>query len=247
MIRNIYLPVLMCLMAAGCASTQELTDDPRDPLEKYNRSIHSFNDSLDRAVLKPVAKGYRAISPKFIETGVNNFFFNLQDFRISINNALQFKFGRAASDVGRIGINSTIGLLGFIDVASKMGLRKHDEDFGQTLGYWGVGTGPYIVLPFLGASTLRDAPTIIPDAAVHPIYKPWPWLIELKDIELLAFYGVDSIRKRTNLLKLEEKVDEISRDRYVFIRDAFLDNREFLVNDGNLTLDEDLYDELEDE
>ncbi len=103
------------------------------------------------------------------------------------------------------------------------------------------------MLPFLGPSNFRDGPSIIANSAVHPIYKPWPWLIELKDEEIWAMLGVDIVRRRANLITLEEKTDEISRDRYVFIRDAYLDNREFLVNDGNLTLDEDLYDELEDE
>ena len=247
MARYIYLLIILCLIASGCASTHELTNDPRDPWEGFNRSMHAFNDGLDRAVLKPAAKGYRAISPDFVETGVNNFFWNLQDFRNALNNGLQFKFGRAVSDVGRICVNTTIGLLGFIDVASKMGLQKHNEDFGQTLGYWGVGTGPYIVLPILGPSNLRDGPSKIADSAVHPIYKPWPWLIELNDTELIALFAFDGVRKRTNLLALEEKIEEMPHDKYVFIRDAFLDNREFLVNDGNLTLDEDLYDELDEE
>lgn len=241
------LVCLLCLMAGGCASTHELTNDPRDPWERFNRGVFAFNDGLDRAILKPAAKGYRAISPEFVETGVNNFFSNLEDFIVALNNFLQFKFGDGVSDVGRIGINSTIGLLGFIDVASHIGLEKHDEDFGQTLGYWGVGTGPFIMLPFLGPSNLRDGPSIIANSAIHPVYKPWPWLVELNDKELIALLGLDIVRKRTNLLYVEEKTEEISRDRYVFIRDAFIDNREFLVNDGNLTLDENLYDELEEE
>lgn len=244
---QIYILLCLCLLAGGCASTDELTNDPGDPFERYNRTMHNINDGLDRAILKPVAKGYRAVSPEFVETGVNNFFWNLQDFRNALNNGLQFKIGKAFSDVGRICVNTTIGLLGFIDVASKFGLEKHDEDFGQTLGYWGVGTGPYIVLPLLGPSNLRDAPSIIADSAAHPIYKPWPWLIELNDTELLALFAVDGVRKRANLLKLEEKVEEIARDEYIFIRDAFLDNREFLVRDGNIELDEDLYDELDED
>jgi len=247
MARIKYLLVILCLIAGGCASTEELTNNPGDPWERFNRSVFAFNDGLDRAVLKPAARGYRAVSPEFVETGVNNFFSNLQDFIVAFNNALQLKLGNAASDVGRIGINSTIGLLGFIDVASRIGLQKHDEDFGQTLGYWGVGTGPFIMLPLLGPSNMRDGPSIIANSAIHPIYKPWPWLVELNDTELIALFAFDSVRKRTNLLKVEESIEEITHDRYVFIRDAFLDNREFLVNDGKLTLDEDLYDELDEE
>lgn len=242
MARRIFLLILISLIAGGCASTQELSNDPRDPLEGFNRAVYTFNDTLDHTLLTPLAIGYRAITPEFAETGINNFYANLNDFIVAANNILQFKFGAATSDVGRIVVNSTIGLLGFIDVASKMGLRKHDEDFGQTLGYWGVGTGPYIMLPFLGPSNFRDGPSIVVDWFFWPLN--WS---DLKNSERNALLALDIIRIRAELLKLEEKTEELARgDRYIFIRDAFLDRREFLVNDGEISVDDDIYQDLED-
>ena len=144
--------------------------------------------------------------------------------------------------MGRIAVNSTIGLLGLIDVASKWGLEKHNEDFGQTLGYWGAGTGPYVVLPFLGPSNLRDGPAKVVDFLVYP-----PNWADIKNSERNVLLALKIVNTRAELIKLEEKTEEISRDKYVFIRDAYLDNREFLVNDGQLPIDEELYDELEDE
>ena len=154
MSRSIFLLLIISLFAGGCASSSSLTNDPRDPLEGFNRGVHGFNHAVDTALLKPVAQGYRFITPNFVETGVGNFFSNLGHLNVAFNNTLQFKFLDAASDIGRIIINSTIGLLGFIDVASELGLEKHDEDFGQTLGAWGVGSGPYLVLPlkYIGIS-----------------------------------------------------------------------------------------------
>ena len=150
--------ILIALMSGGCATSPEYTADARDPWQGFNRNVYSFNDALDRTYLVPAAELYRGVTPDFAEQGVHNFFANLGDVGVAFNNTLQFKFLDAASDVGRIIVNSTIGLLGFMDVASRMGLEKHDEDFGQTLGYWGMGTGPYVMLPFFGPSNLRDGP-----------------------------------------------------------------------------------------
>ncbi len=243
MARRIFLLILISLIAGSCASTQELSNDPRDPWEGFNRAVYTFNDTLDHTLLTPLAIGYRAITPEFAETGINNFYANLNDLIVALNNYLQFKFGAATSDVGRILVNSTIGLLGFIDVASKMGLRKHDEDFGQTLGYWGMGTGPFIMLPLLGPSNLRDGPAKVPDWLVWP-----PTWADINNSERNLLTALDIISSRSELLKLEEKTEELARgDRYVFIRDAYLDRREFLVNDGEISADDDLYKELEDE
>ncbi len=234
--------ILIALFSGGCATSPEVTADARDPWQGFNRKVYSFNDALDKAILVPAATGYRAVTPDVAEQGVHNFFSNLGDVGVAFNNTLQFKFLDAASDVGRIVVNSTIGLLGFLDVASRMGLEKHNEDFGQTLGYWGAGAGPYIMLPFFGPSTVRDTPGKVVDYFVYPT----TWA-DIKTSERNVSFAINLINTRAELMVAEEKTKELSRDRYVFIRDAYLDNREFLVNDGQLTTNEGLYDELEDE
>ena len=172
---------------------------------------------------------------------MRNFFSNLDDVSVAVNNLLQGKVGSAFSDVGRIIINSTIGLLGLFDVASPMGLRKHDEDFGQTLGKWGMGSGPYVVWPFFGPSTLRDTPSIVvDDILLDPLT-----YVELKTGERIAIIALDKVSLRAELLSLEETVDEISTDKYAFIRDVYLDRRDFLIHDGAPPTDTDLYEELE--
>lgn len=242
MTKYLTLPILIALFASGCASSPEYTADARDPWQGFNRSVYSFNNALDQAFLVPAAASYKAVTPDFAERGVSNFFSNLGDLGVAFNNTLQFKFLDAASDVGRILVNSTIGLLGFMDVASRMGLEKHKEDFGQTLGYWGVGSGPYIMLPFLGPSNLRDGPGRVVDTLIYP-----PNWADIKTSERNGLFAVRLVNTRAELMELEEKAGDLGRDRYVFIRDAYLDNREFLVNDGQLSVDDDLYDDLEDE
>ena len=232
--------LLIVLLVSGCATSPEYTEDARDPWQGFNRKVYSFNDALDRAFLLPAATSYRAVAPDFAEKGVSNFFSNLDDVGVAFNNTLQFKFLDAVSDIGRIVVNSTIGLLGFIDVASHMGLEKHNEDFGQTLGYWGMGTGPYIMLPFFGPSNLRDGPGKVVDTLIYP-----PNWADIKTSERNGLFALDLVNTRAELMVLEEKAGNLSRDRYVFIRDAYLDRREFLVNDGEISADEELYDELE--
>jgi len=234
--------ILFALLIGGCATSPEYVEDARDPWQGFNRNVYSFNDALDRAFLVPAAASYKAVTPDFAEKGVSNFFSNLGDVNVAFNNTLQFKFLDAAKDVGRIVVNSTIGLLGFIDVASRMGLEKHQEDFGQTLGFWGLGSGPYLMLPFLGPSNLRDGPGTIVDGVIYP-----PNWADIKTSERNGLFAARLVNTRAKLFELEEKAGDLSRDRYVFIRDAYLDNREFLVNDGQLSEDTDLYDELEEE
>jgi phospholipid-binding lipoprotein MlaA len=204
--------------------------------------MYGFNDGLDRAILKPAAQGYQAIAPDFVETGVRNFFENLDDISVAVNNLLQGKLSNSASDIGRVVINSTIGVLGLFDVASSMGFTKHDEDFGQTLGAWGMDSGPYIVWPIFGPSTLRDSPSLVVDRV---LLNPLTY-VEIKTLERVGIIAIDAVSVRAELLSLEETVDEISTDRYTFIREAYLDRREFLVNDGAAG-DTDLYDELDEE
>lgn len=230
------------MLLNGCASTQYVESE-RDPWQGFNRTMYNFNDGLDRAILKPAAQGYKAIAPDFVETGVRNFFENLDDISVAVNNLLQGKVASSASDIGRVLINSTIGVLGLFDVASSMGLSKHDEDFGQTLGAWGMDSGPYIVWPFFGPSSLRDTPSLVVDGV---LLDPLTY-VEIKTWERVGIIAVDVVSVRAELLSLEETVDEISTDRYTFIREAYLDRREFLVNDGAAIDDDGLYDELDDE
>lgn len=234
--------LLMSIMVSGCTSAQQLSNDPRDPWEKFNRGVYGFNDALDQAFLTPAATGYRAMAPEFVETGVSNFFANINDIGVALNNALQFKFLDAASDMGRVLVNSTVGLLGFVDVASHTGLQKHDEDFGQTLGHWGVSSGPYVMLPFFGPSSLRDTPGKAVDVVLWPLNQA-----DIKTSERNGFFALNTVSKRAELMQLEEKTEELIRDRYVFIRDAYLARRDFLVNDSEVSVDVDFYEKLEDE
>ena len=239
-----FLMLVSSVVASACTSTQQLSDSldsPRDPWEGFNRSIYGFNDTLDQALLTPAATGYRTVAPEFVETGISNFFANLDDVNVAFNNALQLKFPNAASDVGRVIVNSTAGVLGFFDVASHMGLQKHDEDFGQTLGYWGVGSGPYLMLPFFGPSSLRDAPAKGVDMLLSPERT------DIKTAERNALFALQTISKRAELMQLEEKAEEIIHDRYIFIRDIYMDRREFLVKDGEDIMDDDFYEESESE
>lgn len=233
---------VLAIVTSGCASTQYLSDD-RDPWQGYNRGVYAFNDSLDKALLKPAAKGYQYIAPDFVETGVRNFFENIDDVSVAVNNLLQGKVSNSASDVGRVLVNSTIGVLGLFDVASSFGLRKHEEDFGQTLAVWGADAGPYIMWPFFGPSTLRDSSSIVVDRI---LLDPFTY-IQLHLGERIAVIALDVVSVRAELLSLEETVNEASTDPYSFIRNAYLDRREFLIHDGAPPVDLEIFDELDDQ
>ncbi len=223
------LPALLMLVAlgglAGCATTG---GNPDDPLEGYNRAMFSFNDGVDKAVIKPVASGYKAVMPGFARTGVSNFFSNLGDIWIGINNVLQGKLGEGASDFGRFALNTTVGILGFFDVASDAGLDKHNEDFGQTLGRWGVGSGAYVVLPFLGPSSVRDGFGVL---AVDRHGDPLWYVGNVPTRNEL--YGVRVVDTRANLLDASRLLEEAALDRYSYLRGAYLQRRRNLVYDGN--------------
>lgn len=196
-----------------------------DPWEGFNRAMFNFNDGLDTYALKPVTKGYKAVMPDMAEEGVHNFFENLADIGTLINNLLQGKFENAGKDFARVSFNSTFGLAGFIDVASPMGIEKHEEDFGQTFGYWGASSGPYVVLPFFGPTTVRDGIGMYPDTLVDPVY-------HLDDTGARnALYLTRVIDTRAQLLESEKL---ISGDKYTFIRDAYLQKREFDIADGDV-------------
>lgn len=212
------------LLAGGCATTG---GDSRDPFEGFNRSMYGFNQAVDEAVLKPVAKAYKQGLPEIVQTGVRNFFSNFSDIFISVNNLLQGKVIEAANDGMRFAVNTTIGGLGVLDWASEMGLEKHNEDFGQTFGRWGVGEGPYIVWPFLGSSTARDSVGQVFDIAVDPVSNHKPLAARN------AMYLTRGIGKRADLLEASRILEEAALDKYVFERDAYLQRRRNLIYDGN--------------
>jgi len=231
-----YLLFIFSIITSGCASVSGPAD-PRDPLESYNRAAYEFNDGFDRYLLKPVAEGYEAITPDPVITGINNFFSNLDDIIVIFNDLLQLKPMQFASDTGRFIINSTLGLAGFIDWASDMNMPKHQEDFGQTLGYWGVPEGPYFVIPFWGPSTIRDTAGLMVDSAqFDPVWQEVEngFPTNHRDRELSwGVTAVKAIDTRASLLKAENILNEAALDRYTFIREAFLQRRLNLVHDGN--------------
>ena len=212
------------LLSAGCATTG--STELKDPWEKMNRGIYEFNESADIAILQPLAKGYNKLPP-FVRERIGNFFGNLDDVANSLNNVLQGKAPEGINDLGRVIVNSTMGILGFWDVATPLGVEKHNEDFGQTLAVWGVNSGPYLVIPFLGPSTLRDAPARIVDPSWYLGYK--------LDNSTLSWslWALNEVQTRANLLKAENVLDTAAIDRYSFIRDAWLQRRNSLIYDGS--------------
>ncbi len=212
---------LLAGLLSGCAAT-----DPRDPFESYNRAVFAFNEGVDRAVVKPVAEAYRDHVPGPVRRGVHNVFSNLDDVLVFLNDLLQFKFRQAAEDFTRFFYNTFLGLGGIFDVATPLGLPKHNEDLGQTLGYWGVGSGPYLVLPFLPPSTVRDTVGFAGDALVDPVYR-------ISDQTVLwSAIVLETVDQRAQLLSASRVLDEAALDRYAFVRDAYLQRRLNLVHDG---------------
>lgn len=215
--------ILIATLVSGCATT----GDPQDPLEGFNRGVYKFNDALDKAVIKPVAQGYDAVVPQPVQNGVANFFSNLNDVVVVLNDFLQLKIAQGTGDAGRLLINSTIGILGFIDVGSGIGLPKHEEDFGQTLGYWGLAPGAYVVLPFFGPSTARDTAGLVVDIVTDPVF-----YVE-DDTIRGSLYAIRTISRRDQLLQAEKVLDAAALDPYQFVREAYLQRRRSLVHDGN--------------
>jgi len=236
--RTVVVSVLLSALA-GCATNENAARSEADPWEPLNRGIYAFNDVPDRYLLKPVAKGYKKVLPNFMRRGIGNFFDNLTTPRSAVNNFLQGKPYRGFSDFTRFILNSTIGIGGLVDVASAGGFEVYDEDFGQTFAVWGVPDGPYVVIPFLGPSTLRDG-----------VLYPLDWLSNP-----LSHYDDSSIRDKLIVLRLielrarlltAERLIEDSPDPYITIRESYLQNREYQVYDGNPPIDEDFYDDFED-
>ena len=234
--QKLFALLLMTYTIHGCA-TLDQPADPNDPLERYNRSMYKFNDTVDSYLLKPVARGYDAVTPNPVQKAVSNFFSNLDDVVVIMNDLLQLKPGQMASDTGRLIINSSIGLFGLIDWASDLGLEKHNEDFGQTLGYWGVPAGPYFILPFLGPSTIRDTGGLVTDSyyfdpVPREIETDFPGPTREPDSLVWNLVILDAVDTRAKLLKSERILDEAALDPYVFLREAWLQRRNYLVNDG---------------
>jgi len=213
------------LLLVGCASAP--TANPKDPWEPMNRSIASFNDKIDDNVLKPVATGYRNVVPDLIQTGVRNVFNNFADMWSTVNNLLQLKPINTVESLGRVIVNTVFGIYGIFDVATYIKLERHPEDFGQTLGYWGVPNGPYLVLPLFGPSTLRDGASLPVDFAVSPtkLIGDIPTRNEVFALRLVS--------KRSELLKSGNMLEQASIDKYSFTRDAYLQYRRSQIYDGN--------------
>ena len=216
----------MAALVAGCASDPAHVNT-RDPWEPFNRVVYQFNDDFDNAFLKPVAKGYRAITPAPVDRGITNFFENVADVRNAVNNALQFKMTRALTSAGRVVVNSTVGVLGFVDVASNLNMPKYNEDFGQTLGSWGLAPGPYVVLPFLGPSTGRDTVGLVADWYTDP-------LTYVNDGGVAwGLKGLRLIDRRADLLAASKVLEQAALDPYSFVRDGYLQRRYSDIYDGN--------------
>ena len=218
--------LLASLLLAGCSSINLSSYvQQKDPFESFNRGVYKFNDALDRAVLKPVAQGYNKVMPMRGKKMVHNFFSNLDDIFVTANDLLQLKFAQATSDFTRVWVNTIFGVFGLFDVADK--LEKHNEDFGQTLGYWGVNSGPYLVLPFLGPSSVRDGAGLAVDSYYGVIEN-------IEDIPTRnTLYATSKVDLRAHLLDAEEVVEGTMMDRYSFMRDAYLMHRQSLVYDGS--------------
>ena len=227
----------LALLTAGCASLpDDQPRDARDPWERYNRAMHSFNEGVDRAVMRPVATAYKTAVPQLVRTGIGNFFGNLGDVWSFVNNVLQAKGEGALTSFWRVAINTTMGLGGVLDPASDLQLERRREDFGQTLGVWGVGSGPYLVLPFLGPSTLRDTAALPVDYYGHPL----TYFKGTRTRNVLTF--TRAVHTRASLLDATDLLQGASLDDYSFTRDAYLQKRRNDIYDGNPPQDEERYD-----
>lgn len=230
------LLLLAVFVLNGCATTRidEQGNEVAvvDPYENINRKVYNFNDKVDQYVAEPVANGYKKITPEFIQTGVSNFFNNVKEINTMLNDFLQAKFKQGLEDTGRFAVNTTVGLGGLFDVASKVGLERHQEDFEQTLAVWGVSPGSYLVLPFLGPTTTRGIPGAIVDTATNP----------LNYLGLMSVQVARMVNTRANAEGALKFIDEAALDPYVFTRESFLQWRNFMATDGSPEANEDFLD-----
>jgi len=237
-LRAVFASILLILVS-GCATTG--SGDPRDPFEGFNRGVYSFNETMDEIIFDPIGNVYKTITPDVVDRGVTNFFNNLEDIAVTVNSFLQFKIDQALSSATRFIFNSTIGLFGFFDVSTGMGLPGYDEDFGQTLGYWGVGPGPFLMFPFFGPSTVRDATGFIADSAMNPI-------IYLDNTKVKAgLLTLAYIDIKSDLLSAKAILEEAAIDEYEFLKNAYFQKREAQIRDEAVSSEEydtnfDIYD-----
>lgn len=222
--------LLLSGLFTGCATTESKTNDP---WAGWNKGAQSFNDDVDKLILKPMAKGYLWATSDSVDEGVTNFFSNINDIGVTVNDLLQFKLTQSGMDASRFLINTTAGVVGIFDVAQKINLPKHHEDFGQTLGFWGVPSGPYLVLPFFGASSPRDAVGLVGDALLDPLTYTFLLSGGLVNAASIASSAVDVTDTRAGLMMTEKLVNEASVDKYDFVKNAYQQRREYLVHDGN--------------
>jgi phospholipid-binding lipoprotein MlaA len=240
-------PLLLCSLSlaialTGCATTSP-TPEKTDPWIGWNKGTQSFNDNIDKAILKPVAKGYQWIMPTLVNEGVTNFFSNINDIGVTINDLLQFKLNQSGMDASRLLVNSTVGVAGFVDIAKMIDLPKHKEDFGQTLSVWGVPSGSYLVLPLLGPSNPRDALGIVGDALFNPLTYVSAFGTTAISAAIAGSKAIDVVDRRANLMTTEKIINEGSVNRYDFIKNSYEQNRDFLIHDGNSSQDVDLLDD----
>ena len=225
-LKQIIFLALFCVLV-GCATTQttdKYTKD--DSLEPANRVFFDVNETIDRALIKPVAEIYVDVTPNFIRTSITNFFDNLAYINVILNDLLQGKVNQGLSDIVRFVANSTMGIGGLFDVATPMGLPEHEEDFGQTLAVWGVDEGSYLYLPFLGPNSVRDSTNYVPSTLLNPFFY-------ISSAILFPVTAINAINKRANLLEASNIRDEAAVDLYSFTREAYLQQREYLIHDGN--------------
>lgn len=215
--------LLFCTALAGCATGPNAT--PGDPLEPFNRGMFTFNEKLDQYVARPIAQGYEAVTPSFVRTGVTNFFSNLGDVGNTANNLLQGKVADGMESLMRFAMNTVFGLAGFLDVASPAGLPKHSQDFGITLGTWGVASGPYLVLPLFGPSTIRDGSAKVVDHYLDPVSY-------VESDTRTPLNALNIVNTRANLLNASTLLEEAALDKYTFVRDAWTQQRQNKINEG---------------
>ena len=226
MAKRLLLAVFATVILGGLTGCATTANNPKDPYEGFNRAMFSVNEGID-VVVKPVAQGYDTVTPRLVKAGIGNFFGNIADVWTALNNFLQGKGVYGVSDVGRVIVNTTFGMAGLFDVASEMGFEKHSEDFGQTLGVWGVGDGAYLFWPVLGPRTTRDTFGVAVDMYADPI----PRIDNVPVRNTLM--GLRFIDTRAALLPADKVVEQAAFDKYNYIRDAYLQNRRSVIHDGN--------------
>jgi len=240
---TIIIALLFVSLVSGCASTQTKgAESNNDTLEPINRVSFDFNETLDKYIMKPIAEPYAKYTPEIYRSGITNFFNNLSYLNVVLHSFLQGKFGQGLSDATRFVVNSTIGIGGLNDIATPMGLAKHNEDFGQTLAVWGVGQGSYLVVPLNGPDTVRNAPDIVTSTLLNPF-----WYISSAILWPVA--ALDLINTRANLLEATNIRDEAAIESYTFTREAYLQQRNYLIYDGNPPLEgyDDIFDDFGDD